>query len=93
MKIPLLIEFYFYPPAFFSSFSVLKFKIMSRKTDLTIHFYCAIANAILINLQLLSITNLNWWFVFSPTFFIVGMHLMRGMHLMKGVKHAHAHKK
>jgi len=64
---------------------------MSRKTDLKIHFYSAIANAILINLQLLNITNLNWWIVFSPTLFIVGLHIMRGMHIMKGIKHSVKH--
>ena len=39
---------------------------MSSKQILTILAFNAVANAILINLHLLHIIHLNWWYIFSP---------------------------
>ncbi len=50
---------------------------MSQKTTLTILYISAIINAVLINIQLLQITHLNWWFVLSPTWFVVIMTLKK----------------
>jgi hypothetical protein len=52
---------------------------MSRKTNLTILYISAITNAVLINLQLLQITHLNWWLALLPTWFVVMMTLTKAV--------------
>jgi uncharacterized membrane protein len=46
---------------------------MSKKNVLSLLVFNTLINAFLVNLQILHITHLNWWLVFLPTWYSLGL--------------------